>query len=1393
MSSKDVTIYSSLTINDLKLLCETRGILKSFRVKDDLINRLIEYDAQDEDSEVFDSSSSDENQQQHNNGERSHSDENGDNEENNEEYQSGEENNFHSSGNGNNDEDKQSDEGPHNKKVHHNNERDIVMATISFKDVEDALRKFSGESHEDVGEWIEEFEATADTCNWKEVQKYLFARKLLRGEAKSAVEANRKITKYEELIAHLRAEHVDDGSGADLHAKLIKRVKEPKESYIEYMYAMKKMARDKIDEKSTCKYVVAGLPDHPRDKVTLFEAMNFDELKKKLKVFAETAEQRKVMQNQHKNGNRNGGGPRNKQRNQHGKNENQKCFNCGGDGHKRDNCPDKDKGPKCFNCGMHNHVSKECRRPKRDNKPSGTKPSDTLCLEGTDKQRMRFPVSIRNKSTVSILDSGSDWSLVRETFYKKCKMGKREPSKVWMKGFASEGRYANGVVHEKLSIEGDNYDLQLHIVDDNLIPEDVLLGRDFFKKVTVIIEKGHPTILPQRNEKIEHENDIFCIEVDDEPENPERLSCVTEIQNDHNRIEVIKLIKNYKPKQLKQSHIKMELVLQDNVPVYQHPRRLSVHEREVAKEMVQSFIEQGIARPSNSAWASPILLRKKPNGTHRLCVDYRKLNQKIVKDRYPLPLMDDVLDSMVDNYCFSALDLKNGFYHVDMHEESIKYTAFVTPDGQYEFLKAPFGLCNSPAVFQRYINIIFNEAQQQGLVRLYLDDLMVAAVDEEANLKKLKKVFEIAAERGLILNFDKCKFLKRKITFLGHILENGTVKPSREKTSAVRNFPQPKNAKAIQSFLGLTGFFRKFIPKYASVAKPLSELLQKDVKFKFGDSQLCAFNELKRLLCSEPVLRLYNPKAETELHTDASALGYGGCLLQRQSDDGQLHPVHYISRKTTPAEARLHSYELETLAVITCLEKLRPYVLGIPFTIYTDCNAFQQTMSKKNAVAKIARWALALEEYNMQVKHRAGVAMKHVDALSRNFVMVIENAVFEQVKRAQQTDERCEMIRQLADKGDNTKHVVRNGVLYQFDEGYHKLVVPQSMADSIIRQMHGDTHISAMRMEQALKQDYYIQDLGKKITKIIRNCIPCILATKKRGKKDGWLQPIEKYDVPLHTYHIDHAGPMETTTKKYQYILVVIDGFSKFTWLYPVRSTKAEEAITKLKSQQAIFGNPARIIADKHSSFRGDEFEKYCADEGIERHLTTTATPRGNGQVERMNAVVKPIITKLSIEHPAKWFQHTERVQRAINAAVSRSIGTTPFNLMFGVTMKNKEDEELQKVIDKELMIQFCDDRQKQRAKAVECIAKIQSENKTQYNKSRKEPQLYTLGDLVAIERVQTVKGGKFHSQMVGPYEITRVLRHNRYEMRKVGFGDGPVNTSAPADRIKPWANDDDN
>ncbi|GFW94749.1 transposon Tf2-6 polyprotein [Trichonephila clavipes] len=554
-----------------------------------------------------------------------------------------------------------------------------------------------------------------------------------------------------------------------------------------------------------------------------------------------------------------------------------------------------------------------------------------------------------------------------------------------------------------------------------------------------------------------------------------------------------------------------------------------------------------------------------------------------------------------------------------------------------------------------------------------MDDLVIPAKDEKESLEKLREVLEVASKYGLEMKFKKCQFLRRKVEFLGHVVENGTIRPSIAKTIAVKKFPVPTTVKQVQSFLGLTGYFRKFIPAYSQIAKPLSDLTRKDNPFMFEQPQMEAFEKLKKLLTESPVLSIFQQGRTTELHTDASQQGYGAVLLQ-EAVDGKLHLVQYMSQKTTPAEEKYSSYELEVLAVVNALKKFRTYLLGNHFKIITDCSAFQKTMDKKDLVTRVARWTLLLEEYDYEIVHRSGQRMQHVDALSRYPVTIItSDTLTARLQRAQQEDENIQNLKSLIGTNNATDFFIKNEILYKYVDGRELIAAPRDMQTELIKLAHENGHFSSAKTEEIVKREFFIPNLSKQVQNVIINCVSCILANKKCGKKEGFLNPIPKEDVPLSTYHVDFIGPLPSTNKRYQHILTIIDAFTKFTWLYPVKSTTLEDALDKLKLQQKTFGNPKRIITDRGSPFNSKGFDDYCTEEKIQNLQITTGVPRGNGQVERIHRTLIPVLTKLSIDDPTKWYKFVDRLQRILNSTSNRSTKWSPFELLTGVTMRNRK------------------------------------------------------------------------------------------------------------------------
>ncbi|XP_063891889.1 uncharacterized protein LOC135117217 [Helicoverpa armigera] len=756
-------------------------------------------------------------------------------------------------------------------------------------------------------------------------------------------------------------------------------------------------------------------------------------------------------------------------------------------------------------------------------------------------------IFVNQCGVTALIDSGSELNLMCTELY--AQLGSPQGMKTATNLVGLGGSIVSTEKFKaSVLLDGHEYEVTFYVVPRHAMPYSVILGQEFLKDVFTIMSNGSILIAPNMNKWL---SKISCVVSHKE-------YVLGNIMNKQVQQEVIECVKSYNPVQIKEAPIELRIVLKDDIPIAQRPRRISLAEQQLVEKQVAEWLKDGIIRA----------------------------------------------------------------------------------------------------------------------------------------LQRLKQVLAVASEYGLQINWKKAQLLCRRIEYLGHVIEDGKVQPSSEKTDAVTRYPEPKTLKQLHSFIGLTSYFRKYIKDYALIAKPLTDLLRKDSQFEFNDTHRCAFNILKKALASSPVLRIYDPQLQTELHTDASAIAYSAILLQKDYS-GELHPVHYYSRKTSDAEKKYSSYELEALAVIEGVKKFRHYLFGNHFKIVTDCQAFQKTLNKKDLSTRVARWVMLLEEYDYVIEHRPGSKMQHADALSRNpFIGTIELSLHEQVKQAQLLDDGLKAIIEILKLQPFEDYSYSDGLLYKGQE-----------------------------------------------------------------------RSIDKDSIPLHTIHCDHIGPLSETRKMYNYILTVVDAFTKFVWLFPVKST-----------------------TNRGTAFTSKDFKEYCDKEHIQHITITTGVPRGNGQVERIHRIIISVLTKLCIEEPSHWYKQVSRVQRALNSTYQRSIDTTPFELMVGTKMKTKEDLHIYELIQNEQRNNFIEERENLKIKAKEQIQRVQDENCRTYNRKRKESTKYAVGDIVAIRRTQFGPCLKLKPKYLGPYRVTKVKRNDRYDLEKIDhMTDGPRLTSSSADYMKPW------
>ena len=419
----------------------------------------------------------------------------------------------------------------------------------------------------------------------------------------------------------------------------------------------------------------------------------------------------------------------------------------------------------------------------------------------------------------------------------------------------------------------------------------------------------------------------------------------------------------------------------NRLPIRQAPRRIPLHKRAIAQAEIEKMLRKGVIEPCDGPWASPIVLVTKKGGDTRFCVDFRELNAATVKDAYPLPRIEDNLDALQGASWYSTLDLLSGFWQVEVAPEDRDKTAFAVPgQGLYRFVTMPFGLCNAPATFERLMERVLTGLQWTIAV-LYIDDVIVFSDTVESHIDRLSQVMDRLLKAGLKLKPSKCQLLRHRVEFLGHIVSAEGVAVDPAKVEKVVNWPAPRTVSQLRSFLGLCTYYQNFIKDYSTVAKPLFQLTEKDQSWEWTSWHQHAFDELKKLLSTAPVLGYPRPEGLWILDTDASDVGLGAVLSQVQ--DGVERVIAFGSRTLRKPERNYCVTRRELLAIVSFVSYFRYYLIGTKFLCRTDHAALIWLLRKRDPVGQMARWITLLTEYEMCIEHRPGKKHGNADALSR--------------------------------------------------------------------------------------------------------------------------------------------------------------------------------------------------------------------------------------------------------------------------------------------------------------------------------------------------------------------------------------------------------------------------
>lgn len=426
---------------------------------------------------------------------------------------------------------------------------------------------------------------------------------------------------------------------------------------------------------------------------------------------------------------------------------------------------------------------------------------------------------------------------------------------------------------------------------------------------------------------------------------------------------------------LREVEFSIELML-GTQPVSKAPYRMALNELKELKVQLEKLIEKGFVRPSASPWGAPVLFVRKKDGSMRLCIDYRQLNQVTLKNKYPLPPVDDLLDQLRGASVFSKVDLKSGYHQVRVREGDIQKTAFRTRYGHYEFVVMPFGLTNAPAVFMDLMNRVFREYLDRFVI-VFIDDILIYSPSLEEHENHLRLALQRLREKQLYAKFSKCDFWQRQVGFLGHVVSGEGISVDPEKVKAVIDWPRPTSMTGIRSFLGLAGYYRRFIEGFSRLSLPMTKLTRKGVKYEWNEACDRCFEELKKRLTTAPVLAIPKSGEKFTIFSDASHSSLGCVLMQ----DGRVNT--YASRQLKKHEMNYPTHDLELAAMVFALKIWRHHLYGEKVEIYTDHKSLKYLFSQKELNMRQRRWIELLKDYDCEILYHPGKANVVADALSR--------------------------------------------------------------------------------------------------------------------------------------------------------------------------------------------------------------------------------------------------------------------------------------------------------------------------------------------------------------------------------------------------------------------------
>ena len=728
-------------------------------------------------------------------------------------------------------------------------------------------------------------------------------------------------------------------------------------------------------------------------------------------------------------------------------------------------------------------------------------------------------------------------------------------------------------------------------------------------------------------------------------------------------------------------------------------------QEEIDKEIERLEREEHI-EPSTSGFNSPLIPVRKKNGNLRICEDFRNLNRYTRKQRFPLPDVTEILNSLHEAKYFCVIDLKSAFMQIRLAKCSRPLTAFRTPKGCWQFVHMPFGLCNSPSSLQRLMLQCTNGLTN---VHVFLDDILVYGSSLKECEMHLDRVLSRLSDHNLTIQLPKCEFFKNQCNYLGHVISDKGLSPDPDKVKAIKEYPIPHDLQAVRSFMGLASYYRKFIPKFSHIASPLHDLTRgypgkgKNVKIQWTNKEDQAFNQLKEAILDNALLKYPDYSRGFRLTVDASATAIGGCLSQLDDDDRD-RPVSFFSKKLLPAERKYDAINREALAIIYGLKVNRPTILGREVSILSDNAPLTWMLKTPTPSSRVSRWQILLSEYNItNISHVSGRQNVVADALSRCDTVDTLLQDIPALNAVQLADDDSETIdwnveeigsKQLefplfreiihfisGKKAQLPRYLaapinqfeLESGILYfktinDYKNAKYRVCVPPSYYKKALKLAHSvpfSGHCGISTTIERLKSFAFWPTMSRDVKNFVNSCTSCLRTKNSKGHKAPILRNPEVSGT-MQRLNMDLIGPLPESQDNHRYILTLVDVLSRYGFAVPLKD-KSASTVSRALINQVIgpFGPPRSIYSDSGREFTAEITAQVLKAMGVHQRHITVYRPQASGMVERLNSTLTSILRALVHEHPGSWDASLPLALLAYNTAYHRTLKESPFFIFF--------------------------------------------------------------------------------------------------------------------------------